>query len=209
MRRPPSGWNAAVQSLSSVPPPADGSPFGGRASVFASFRDCSHFFHTHAPPVGIRGAAGASLKSICQRFRDKARYATMYDGDRRLALYSAYESQAVLEDYTDAIGYERGPLNPDQHQAEPDDKSSTYTLTNAVPQSTDFLDTSWNPYLDVVRRRLNNFCHGRSYVVTGVTVSTSGTGLALWREKRQRVAIPKHLWLAYCCPWFDRNSPHK
>lgn len=58
--------------------------------MFASFRDCSHFFHTHAPPVGIRGAAGASLKSICQRFRDKARYATLYDADRRLALYSAY-----------------------------------------------------------------------------------------------------------------------
>ncbi|CAL8326697.1 unnamed protein product [Lota lota] len=215
------------------------------ASVFVSFRDCSHFFHMRTPPVGIRGA---SLKSICQRFRDKARYATLYDSGRRLALYSAYvfkksdgqgrvdtpwmfepqlvsedsgdnmrelplnddtpsleESQAVLDDYTDAIGYERGPLNPDQHQAELDDKSSTYTLTNVVPQVTDFLDTSWNPYLDAVRRRLNNFCHGQSYVVTGTTVS----GSALWREKKERVAIPKHLWLAYCCPWFDRNSPHE
>ncbi|XP_056431956.1 endonuclease domain-containing 1 protein isoform X1 [Gadus chalcogrammus] len=216
------------------------------ASVFLSFRDCSHFFHKRTPPLVVHGA---SLKSICQRFRDKARYATLYDGGRRLALYSAYvfkksdgqgradtpwmyepqlvsedggdnmrelplsddalaleDSQAVLEDYTDAAGYERGPLNPDQHQAEPDDKSSTYTLTNVVPLATAFLDACWNPYLDAIRRRLNNFCHGNSYVVTGATVSGSA---ALWRERRERVAIPKHLWLAYCCPWFDRNSPHE
>lgn len=115
------------------------------------------------------------------------------------------DSQAVLEDYTDAVEYRRGPLNPDLHQSEPDDKSSTYTLTNVVPLIPNFLDTSWNPYLDIIRRRLNNFCHGKSFVVTGVTVS----GAAIQRENRDRLAIPKHLWLAYCCPRFDRNSPYE
>ncbi|KAF0039100.1 hypothetical protein F2P81_009584 [Scophthalmus maximus] len=115
------------------------------------------------------------------------------------------DSQAVLEDYTDAIGYRRGPLNPDLHQADLDDKSSTYTLTNVVPLITDFLETSWNPYLDNVRRRLNNFCHGKSFMVTGVTVS----GATSRRDNRDRLAIPKYLWLAYCCPRFDRNSPYE
>ncbi|XP_030578655.1 endonuclease domain-containing 1 protein-like [Archocentrus centrarchus] len=115
------------------------------------------------------------------------------------------DSQAVLEDYTDAVGYRRGPLNPDLHQAEPDDKSSTYTLTNVVPLITDFLETSWKPYLDAIRRRLNNFCHGKSFVVTGVTAS----GAAIQRNNRDRLIIPKHLWLAYCCPQFDRNSPYE
>uniref|UniRef100_A0A3Q1IXE8 Uncharacterized protein n=1 Tax=Anabas testudineus TaxID=64144 RepID=A0A3Q1IXE8_ANATE len=115
------------------------------------------------------------------------------------------DSQAVLEDYTDAVEYRRGLLNPDVHQAEPDDKSSTYTLTNVVPLITDFLETSWNPYLDVIRRRLNNFCHGKAFLVTGVTVS----GATIKRDNRDRLAIPKHLWLAYCCPWFDRNSPYE
>ncbi|XP_044040969.1 uncharacterized protein LOC122870671 [Siniperca chuatsi] len=114
-------------------------------------------------------------------------------------------SQAVLEDYTDAVEYRRGPLNPDLHQSEPDDKSSTYTLTNVVPLIPHFLDTSWNPYLDIIRRRLNNFCHGKSFMVTGVTVS----GATIQRENRDRLAIPKHLWLAYCCPRFDRNSPYE
>lgn len=115
------------------------------------------------------------------------------------------ESQAVFEDYADAVEYRRGPLNPDQHQAEPDDKSSTYTLTNVVPLVPDFLDTSWSPYLNVIRRRLNNFCHGKSFMVTGVTVS----GATIRRGNKGRLAIPKHLWLAYCCPQFDRNSPYE
>lgn len=115
------------------------------------------------------------------------------------------DSQAVLEDYTDAVEYRRAPLNPDLHQAEPDDKSSTYTLTNVVPLITDVLIKSWNPYLDIIRRRLNNFCHGKSFIVTGGTVS----GRTIKRENRDRLTVPKHLWMAYCCPWFDRNSPYE
>uniref|UniRef100_A0AAY5JZK7 DNA/RNA non-specific endonuclease/pyrophosphatase/phosphodiesterase domain-containing protein n=1 Tax=Esox lucius TaxID=8010 RepID=A0AAY5JZK7_ESOLU len=44
------------------------------------------------------------------------------------------DSQAVLEDYADVVQYERGHLNPDEHQADPLDKAATYTLTNVVPQ---------------------------------------------------------------------------
>ncbi|TNN40246.1 Endonuclease domain-containing 1 protein [Liparis tanakae] len=216
------------------------------ASVSSSFKGCSHFFYMQTPPAGMEGA---DLRRVCQKYSDKLRYATLYDGSRRLPLYSAYifrksdgkrtvdtpwmyepqlvsdneggnmralplaedtpplieHSQAVLEDYTDAVDYKRGPLNPDLHQSEPDDKSSTYTLTNVVPLITHFLDASWKPYLDTIRRRLNNFCHGKAFMVAGVTVP----GGTLQRESRDRLAIPKHLWLAYCCPRFDRNSPHE
>nr|ACI69947.1 Endonuclease domain-containing 1 protein precursor [Salmo salar] len=48
------------------------------------------------------------------------------------------DSQAVLEDYADVVQYERGHLNPDEHQADPLDKASTYTLTNVVPQIREF-----------------------------------------------------------------------
>ncbi|XP_015229279.1 PREDICTED: endonuclease domain-containing 1 protein-like [Cyprinodon variegatus] len=115
------------------------------------------------------------------------------------------DSQTVLEDYIDAVEYRRVALNPDQHQSDPDDKSSTYTLTNVVPLITDFLETSWNPYLDTIRRRLNNFCHGKSYIVTGITVS----GATVRRDNRDRLSIPKHIWMGYCCPQFDRNSPYE
>ncbi|KTG21488.1 hypothetical protein cypCar_00019748 [Cyprinus carpio] len=109
------------------------------------------------------------------------------------------ESQAVLADYVDAVEFERGPLNPDQHQAHNQDKAATYTLTNVVPQITDFLEGPWTTYIDTVRRRLNNFCRGAAYVVNGVTIR---------RGKEDRMAVPKHLWSTYCCPRFDRNSPY-
>ncbi|XP_068444458.1 uncharacterized protein [Clinocottus analis] len=225
--------------LLTAPPPAS-------ASVASSFKGCSHFFYMQTPPAGMEGA---NPRRVCQKYADKLRYATLYDAERRIPLFSAYifkksdgkrrmdtpwmyepqlvsddeggdmralpltedtpplieDSQAVLEDYTDAVEYKRGPLNPDLHQSEPDDKSSTYTLTNVVPLITHFLDTSWKPYLDAIRRRLNNFCHGKSFMVTGVTVS----GGTLRRDSRDRLAIPKHMWLAYCCPRFDHNSPYE
>lgn len=115
------------------------------------------------------------------------------------------DGQAVLEDYTDAVDYRRSPLNPDLHQSDQDDKSSTYTLTNVVPLIADFLEKAWNPYLDLIRRRLNNFCHSTAFVVTGVT----DLGTSIQRNNRNRLAIPEHIWLAYCCPRFDRNSPYE
>ncbi|XP_018599867.2 endonuclease domain-containing 1 protein-like [Scleropages formosus] len=115
------------------------------------------------------------------------------------------ESQAVLQDFTDAVLYERGALNPDQHQSSSEDKAATYTLTNHVPLVTIFLEESWTAYVDTVRQRLNNFCHGKAYVMTGVAVS----GLMIRRGNTDRLAVPRYLWSAYCCPRFDRNSPYE
>uniref|UniRef100_A0A8C1K0V5 DNA/RNA non-specific endonuclease/pyrophosphatase/phosphodiesterase domain-containing protein n=1 Tax=Cyprinus carpio TaxID=7962 RepID=A0A8C1K0V5_CYPCA len=44
------------------------------------------------------------------------------------------DSQAILDDYSDVVLYERGHLNPDQHQSDPQDRAATYTLTNVVPE---------------------------------------------------------------------------
>ncbi|XP_012705747.2 endonuclease domain-containing 1 protein-like [Fundulus heteroclitus] len=113
------------------------------------------------------------------------------------------DAQAVLDDYTNAIYHERGTLNPDEHQNEPDDKASTYTLTNVVPVVPDFNDRIWNKQEHVVRKRLNNYCRGTAYVVTGIT--TSGTMIR--RENMNRIAVPAYLWSAYCCADYDHNTP--
>lgn len=115
------------------------------------------------------------------------------------------ESQALLTDYTDAVEYERSPLNPDQHQSDSADKASTYTLTNVVPLIVDFLEGPWTAYTHTVRRRLNNFCLGPAYVVTGVTVS----GLTIHKLKEARLAVPNQIWSAYCCPRYDRHAPYE
>ncbi|XP_029616123.1 endonuclease domain-containing 1 protein [Salmo trutta] len=121
------------------------------------------------------------------------------------SLLALEESQAVLADYSDAVVYERGQLNPDQHQASPGDKASTYTLTNVVPQAREFLHHHWLPYLEDIRKRLNNYCRGTAYIISGVTT----TGNTIRRGNVNRVVVPKHLWTAYCCPDFDPSAPYE
>lgn len=114
------------------------------------------------------------------------------------------DAQAVLDDYSDTVIFERGQLNPDEHQANPDDKASTYTLTNVVPQVREFNIGPWKSHEHTIRRRLNNYCRGTTYVVTGVTTS----GHTIRRHNINRLGIPTYLWSAYCCTDFDHNAPY-
>lgn len=113
------------------------------------------------------------------------------------------DAQAILDDYTNAIHYERGTLNPDEHQNEPDDKAATYTLTNVVPMVPDFNYVIWNTQEHIVRKRLNNYCRGKAYIVTGITTS----GMMIRRDNMNRIAVPTYLWSAYCCVDYDHNTP--
>ncbi|XP_028998541.1 endonuclease domain-containing 1 protein-like [Betta splendens] len=114
------------------------------------------------------------------------------------------DAQAVLEDYTNAVLYERGSLNPDEHQDDPEDKASTYTLTNVVPVVPDFNNRVWSKQEHIIRKRLNNYCRGTAYVVTGITTS----GKMIRRNNLNRVAVPTYLWSAYCCADYDHNTPY-
>ncbi|KAF7660084.1 hypothetical protein LDENG_00288750 [Lucifuga dentata] len=81
------------------------------------------------------------------------------------------DTQATLEDYADVVKYEHGQLNLDEHQANPLDKPSTYTLTNMVPQIREFNMGPWAEHQDLIRKQLNNYCCDKAFVVTGVTTS--------------------------------------
>lgn len=113
------------------------------------------------------------------------------------------DAQAILDDYTNAILYQRGTLNPDEHQNELDDKASTYTLTNVVPLVPDFSNGFWKRQEHIIRKRLNNYCLGTAFIVTGITT----TGNTIRRENMKRIAIPAYLWSAYCCVDYDHNAP--
>lgn len=113
-------------------------------------------------------------------------------------------AQAVLDDYSETVIFERGQLNPDEHQAHPDDKAATYTLTNVVPRAREFNIGPWKKHESTIRRRLNNYCRGTAYVITGVTTS----GHTIRRQNVNRLGIPSYVWSAYCCIDFDHNAPH-
>ncbi|XP_058479530.1 endonuclease domain-containing 1 protein-like [Solea solea] len=114
------------------------------------------------------------------------------------------DAQAVLDDYTNAIQYERGTLNPEEHQGELDDKASTYTMTNVVPVVPDFNNRVWNKQEHIIRKRLNNYCQGKAYIITGITTS----GKMIRRQNINRIAVPTYVWSAYCCADFDNNAPY-
>lgn len=113
------------------------------------------------------------------------------------------DSQAILDDYSDVVLYERGQLNPDQHQSTPNDRAATYSLTNVVPEIREFSVGPWRMYQELIRIRLNNFCRGTAFIVTGVTTR----GNMIRRNNQNRVGIPEELWSAYCCTDYDRNAP--
>ncbi|XP_053175862.1 endonuclease domain-containing 1 protein-like [Scomber japonicus] len=114
------------------------------------------------------------------------------------------DAQAVLEDYSNTVIFERGQLNPEEHQDDLDDKAATYTLTNVVPQVREFNIGPWKHFEHTIRKRLNNYCRGTAYVVTGVTTS----GQTIRRQNINRLGIPTFLWSAYCCVDFDHNAPY-
>lgn len=120
-------------------------------------------------------------------------------------LHKSFEdTQAVLDDYSNVVQYERGQLNPDQHQSAIEDRAATYSLTNVVPLVREFNIGPWREHVERIRIRLNNFCLGKAYIVTGVTT----TGNTIRRNNQNRVGIPDELWSAYCCTDYDVNAPH-
>ncbi|KAI1896491.1 hypothetical protein AGOR_G00095330 [Albula goreensis] len=104
------------------------------------------------------------------------------------------ESQAVQLDYINS-SYTRGHLNPSLHHQNPQDRESTFTLTNVVPQKLKSNDGPWADMENHVSQVLSTYCMGKAYIVTGVIPYQKDR----WLRER-RVAVPEYLWSAYCCP---------
>nr|XP_060635668.1 endonuclease domain-containing 1 protein-like [Anolis sagrei ordinatus] len=61
----------------------------GNGEVVTSFEDtCPHFFFRGVPPS--LGLVPSRPARICQRYKNQYRYATLYDKDNRIPVYSAY-----------------------------------------------------------------------------------------------------------------------
>ncbi|XP_008299718.1 uncharacterized protein LOC103371990 [Stegastes partitus] len=110
-----------------------------------------------------------------------------------------YINQASNADYkTDnKQRYNRGHLFPVSHAFNTDDKKSTFTLTNIVPQAVTFNGGSWEKMESCTKCALQEYCHinngdPEGFVVTGARPSESNT-------LNNRVNIPSMLWTAFCC----------
>ncbi|KAL7982816.1 hypothetical protein Chor_013152, partial [Crotalus horridus] len=202
--------------------------------VVDSFEEtCPQFFLRETPPV-IRHPPRSAR--ICQRYQNLYRFATLYDKDNRVPVYSAYiynpgtakrpkkwmiepqlinssyqpemetegeflnqkgpkealkDSQAILQDYKNLTDYNRGHLNPNGHQPDYAAKSSTFTLTNIVPQFIKLNGGAWNNYEQTTMIQMTRGCQETFAVVGAVPGDTYISG--------GRVNRPSHLWSAACC----------
>uniref|UniRef100_A0A7N6BQD8 Endonuclease domain-containing 1 protein-like n=2 Tax=Anabas testudineus TaxID=64144 RepID=A0A7N6BQD8_ANATE len=103
-----------------------------------------------------------------------------------------YEHQASDKDYTGG-GYDRGHLFPSSHAFDENDKKSTFTLTNIVPQASSFNQGSWRKMEEHVKKILENNCNKEGYVVTGAQPSKNKN------LENKQINIPSVLWSAFCC----------
>ncbi|XP_054454360.1 endonuclease domain-containing 1 protein-like [Anoplopoma fimbria] len=112
------------------------------------------------------------------------------------------DSQAVDPDYINS-SFSRGHLNPSLHHQTHEDRSSTFTLTNVVPQKVGSNDGPWEALEQEVNKTLAAYCLGEAHVVTGVIPYQSDER---WLGNH-RVAVPEYLWSAYCCPNYNNSLP--
>ncbi|NXD03696.1 ENDD1 protein, partial [Certhia familiaris] len=201
-----------------------------------SFGDCSDFFYAGTTPSSVLHPQNAAW--ICQRYNNSYHFATLYDKDGRIPVYSAYiykpgnatrphtwwfvepqlisnntlremeresvliqqriftlddikRSQAVLEDYDTMTGLDRGHLCPNAHLYSRESKTSTFTLTNVVPQNSSLNTGQWNIYEFRTMSQKAKGCT-TTYVITGAV--PGNTNVANGRVNR-----PSHIWSAACC----------
>ncbi|XP_026225476.1 endonuclease domain-containing 1 protein-like [Anabas testudineus] len=112
----------------------------------------------------------------------------MEDCDTR----TEYTNQASYNDYSGT--YTKGHLFPFSYVVTRDDRMSTCTLTNAVPQVDSFNEGSWARMESCVKCILDKFCNDKKerYLVTGAEPSPN-------KNINDRVNVPSVLWSAFCC----------
>ncbi|XP_074555311.1 endonuclease domain-containing 1 protein-like [Halichoeres trimaculatus] len=109
-----------------------------------------------------------------------------------------YRRQASNDDYkSNSTINNRGHLFPVIHAFEEDDKKSTFTLTNIVPQAVSFNNGRWQKMESCMQCVMQKYCINNNnapegYVVTGAKPSNNN-------KLKNRVNIPSFLWTAFCC----------
>ncbi|XP_009460883.1 PREDICTED: endonuclease domain-containing 1 protein-like [Nipponia nippon] len=208
----------------------------GRSEVVTSFESsCPQFFFRETPPNEALEPENPAW--ICQRYKNQYYYATLYDRNRRIPVYSAYlyqpgpgtrpktwlvepqlmgptypktmerewtlvnsfsvsleqlsKSQAILQDYKNLTGLNRGHLNPSGHHADSSSRTATFTLTNIVPQNEKLNGGAWNNYEQQTMMRRTQGCN-TTYVVVGAVPGNNYIA-------KGRVNKPSYIWSSACC----------
>lgn len=118
-----------------------------------------------------------------------------------------YEHQAVNTDYDpyNQQGFDRGHLFPNSYGSNSTEKSSTFTLTNAVPQNKRFNRGKWKKIELCVKRFLDKSCINNNKKIEGfVVIGAKPSDSSLLNNNK--INIPSVLWSAFCCYSHSQNT---
>ncbi|KAM6097042.1 endonuclease domain-containing 1 protein-like [Chlamydotis macqueenii] len=101
------------------------------------------------------------------------------------------KSQAILQDYKNLTGLNRGHLNPSSHHSDSSSRTATFTLTNIVPQDEKLNGGAWNNYEQQTMIRRTKGCN-TTYVVVGAVPGNNYIA-------KGRVNKPSYIWSSACC----------
>jgi len=108
-----------------------------------------------------------------------------------VSLEEISKTQAILQDYKNLTGLNRGHLNPNGHHADSSSRTATFTLTNIVPQNVKLNGGAWNNYEQQTMMKNTQGCK-TTYVVVGAVPGNNYIA-------KGRVNKPSHIWSSACC----------
>ncbi|KAE8619463.1 hypothetical protein XENTR_v10009796 [Xenopus tropicalis] len=159
--------------------------------IVDNFNECNNFFYKNKPPVGFQDTA-KNKAYICQMYKDTTYFATLYDRDRRIPLFSAYKMDKKSLLNQKKLKTNQSPefnVEPQGHHGKGDGQEATCTLTNVVPQTKKLNGEIWKKY-ETEMTDIAKTCT-EMFVVTGIVPGNN--------RLNARVNIPSHVWSAYCC----------
>ncbi|XP_051869071.1 endonuclease domain-containing 1 protein-like [Pristis pectinata] len=113
-----------------------------QGEVVENFQKCDSFFRDHTPPQGFDGMD--NLVRICQRYKNRYHFATLYRTDLRIPVYSAYTYKTPSksnESYRPCAWFYEPQI--DDPKASADMKSSKGKTSNKQAVHSDYMNTSY------------------------------------------------------------------
>uniref|UniRef100_A0A1A7WV76 Si:ch211-133n4.10 n=1 Tax=Iconisemion striatum TaxID=60296 RepID=A0A1A7WV76_9TELE len=108
-----------------------------------------------------------------------------------------YMQQGVDTDYKSNGTFDRGHIFPSSYASTREDKHSTFTLTNIVPQAESFNKGSWNKMERCTKCVMEKYCTNSNGAPEGFGLT--GSQPSFNNTLNNRINIPSMLWSAFCC----------